>query len=670
MSDFTKTIAPTVDEYHEQIEAHWHKNRISRRTALKGALAGVGAVALGNFAFLKRSFAVGGGTSGTTGAVIVGRHVSFASDGGNDPTNSIRISAQVVFPNGVQAASITPVLRYGTTASYGGSATPNIINLTGVVPNTPHGTLAGNQFYIKGLITGLQPGTTYHYQFELGDGTITGDGTFKTAPDRRGLGCSPTSGVDVPAPFTFTSFGDHGTNAAPTDPAFAYASSTPYTWAPAAFDDNYYNVADPVLGYDTTPAVTMTALVAAQNPAFHLMNGDVSYADPSGSGLPVDDTNALSATGTGTHGGAPAGKNAYNPYTWDVYLAQIEGSNSSTPWMIATGNHDMEALYGTHGYGGHQARFDLPQNGPSGCPSVYSFVYGNVGIISVDANDLSYEISTNLNYSGGAQSTWLNSTLAGWRQDPTIDFIVMFMHHCAFSTSGNHASDKGVRDIVGTAADLYQVDLVLSGHNHQVERTDPIRNSTGAISAPDGSSIDATIGTTYLTVGSGGRPRYNWYNNGTPDGTGTTDRYRGRTTGAGATTSYSNSRIYTAPGTGAAAPFGATVGAESINWSQTRYLDYALAKINVVPAAAGQQTTMQVTIVADGDRVSSKGGVEIDSVTLKRTAGGSLCVPTNIPEVSNAILLPVAAGLVIAGAAAYTHHHSSKDSDSLDGAGV
>ena len=60
----------------------------------------------------------------------------------------------------------------------------------------------------------------------------------------------------------------------------------------------------------------------------------------------------------------PAGTNAYNPYVWDVYLAQIESSASTIPWMISTGNHDMEALYGVHGYGGHLARLDLPRMAP------------------------------------------------------------------------------------------------------------------------------------------------------------------------------------------------------------------------------------------------------------------------------------------------------------------
>ena len=96
-------------------------------------------------------------------------------------------------------------------------------------------------------------------------------------------------------------------------------------------------------------------------------------------------------------------------------------------------------------------------------------------MISVDANDLSYEIPTNLGYSGGAQQSWVERTLGAWRIDSTIDFIVMFMHHCAFSTSGAHASDLGVRALVGTLSDQYQVDLVLSGHNHQAERTNPIR---------------------------------------------------------------------------------------------------------------------------------------------------------------------------------------------------
>jgi hypothetical protein len=41
-------------------------------------------------------------------------------------------------------------------------------------------------------------------------------------------------------------------------------------------------------------------------------------------------------------------------------------------------------------------RLDFPGNGPSVCPGTYFFAYGNVGFISLDPNDVSYEITANL----------------------------------------------------------------------------------------------------------------------------------------------------------------------------------------------------------------------------------------------------------------------------------
>ena len=63
---------------------------------------------------------------------------------------------------------------------------------------------------------------------------------------------------------------------------------------------------------------------------------------------------------------------------------------------------------------------DLPATGPSSCPSVYSFAYGNVGVISLDANELSREIQGLLGYSKGAQVRWLEARLAAWRRDPFL----------------------------------------------------------------------------------------------------------------------------------------------------------------------------------------------------------------------------------------------------------
>lgn len=143
---------------------------------------------------------------------------------------------------------------------------------------------------------------------------------------------------------------------------------------------------------------------------FNLLAGDLCYAQAQGDIQPIinpDGPNGSQPDSGNTpmpaaHSG---GWDYYDPWIWTSWFPMIEPSAASMPWMIATGNHDTElfssavaadhvtvASYEPFGYGGIVKHMDLPQTGPSACPSVYSFSYGNVGIISLDANDLSWEI--------------------------------------------------------------------------------------------------------------------------------------------------------------------------------------------------------------------------------------------------------------------------------------
>ena len=72
------------------------------------------------------------------------------------------------------------------------------------------------------------------------------------------------------------------------------------------------------------------------------------------------------------------------------------------------------------------------------------------------------------------QTIWLERTLREAREDDGVDMIVVFMHQCAMSTSvpGN-GSDLGIRRTWLPLFDRYEVDLVLSGHEHDYERTLP-----------------------------------------------------------------------------------------------------------------------------------------------------------------------------------------------------
>lgn len=226
------------------------------------------------------------------------------------------------------------------------------------------------------------------------------------------------------------------------------------------------------------------ALVAGQRPALHLVAGDLCYAYSAGTGL---------STGK------------FKPAVWDRWLKIIEPVASEIPWMTAVGNHEMEPGFGPQGYNGYLNRFTLPRNGATGCPSTYHFQYGTVAFIQVDSNDVSYEIPHNLGYSHGAQDPWLESVLASYRAPGSgVDFIVVTMHHCAYSTATAHGSEGGVRDHWTKLFDRYSVDLVISGHNHSYERSHPVRAGERTQHVPRGKTADSALGTTYLTVGGGG----------------------------------------------------------------------------------------------------------------------------------------------------------------------
>ncbi|MCU1691838.1 MAG: hypothetical protein JWM64_929, partial [Frankiales bacterium] len=560
----------SMAEQQDWVASYLRRHVVSRRSALRGAGALVAALAVSTDPWarrLSRAYAADGVT-------VVGRRLSY----GNDPRTQVRVAGELT---GTPPAGRL-VLDLGHDTSYGTAVPVEVRRLLSQVPSTGPAVLGAEQSFVHAALDGLAPGTRYHYRFRLPDGTVTEDAVLTTAPARGG----------VARPFTFTALGDHGTDV--RDPRSGRDVR------------NAYDAGDTRRA--ALPATALVGRIAAQAPAFHLLAGDICYADAQGLGAPETYSTGLAQT------------NDYDPFAWSSYFAMIERSAASTPWMFTTGNHDMEALYGTpqnalprvdtaHGYGGHVQRLDLPTNGPSACPSVYTFVHANVAVLSLDANDLSAEIPVNTGYSGGTQLAWVERQLAAYRADPSVDFVVCFFHHCAFSTSKTHASDGGVRDALAPLFDRYRVDLVVQAHNHQYERTNPIRGGTSTRQAPDRSTVrPAEDGTTYVLVGSGGRPRYSFQD-------GSTERYRGdgvSDTSAGAGPQVTDSYVWRGPGADTSPLRNPLVQEpESVDWSQVRYADYAVLAVDVVPAAPGQLTTMTLRAVTDR-------GTEIDRLVLER----------------------------------------------------
>ena len=543
----------TVAEQHDYLQTTLRRSPVSRRSVLVTSLVGTAAAAMAGNPWTQLAYAA------DAPLLIGGRHVAF----GEDASTQLRFAAQLSRDPGTTKV----YLEHGLTPFFvQGSVEAEVRHLHSAVPQLDGTVLNVDQFYLHAEVKYLLPQLDHYYRWRTSDGYTTPVEKVATAHIRGRLG----------GRFRFTMMADQGSNDTPKQPAGLQ---------PGDYDDNYYKP-------DNAPAVPHAANITKQvvkaNPAFHLLAGDISYADPSGSGSPLQFV---------PHGANPTkGFDKYDPFVWDAYLASIEPSAKSTPWMFATGNHDMEALYSPHGYGGHTARLDLPGSGPVGCPSVYSFVYGNVAVLSLDANDVSYEIQANKGYSGGAQGWWVEDQLRRFRADRQIDFIVCFFHHCAYSTTLQHASDGGVRDSWGLLFDSYQVDLVLQGHNHVYERTDPIKAGSATKAAPDGSTIyPATDGTTYAVVGCGGRPRYAFQ-------AGEPESYRGHVAPGGSNV-VPNSYVWNPDG---------TKQTEQIDWSRVRFENYALVVVDVIPGFAGfAPSVMRVSAVDEN-------GTEFDRFTLSR----------------------------------------------------
>lgn len=325
-------------------------------------------------------------------------------------------------------------------------------------------------FTYHARLTGLAPDSPFDYEvFHRGAGESANPvgGTFRTAPAGR------------ERPLRFTAFGDQSVSA-PVGRGVA-------PWSPNA-------------GY-------VVDAVEAANPLFHLLTGDLCYANLSDS--PVA--------------------------TWSSFFNTAMRSARHRAWMPCAGNHENEVGNGPFGYRSYQTRFTLP-SAPAPkdcCGNWYAFTAGSVRVISINNDDVCLQDGAFSSYrrdhvpgylargddpyirgySEGAQRRWLQATLAAADDDPAIDWIVVCMHQVAVSTAHFNGADLGIRLEWLPLFDRYHVDLVIAGHEHHYERTFPLRGVvagssllTPAAQGDDHAVLDTRAGAVHMTIGGGGHP--------------------------------------------------------------------------------------------------------------------------------------------------------------------
>ena len=452
--------APAAADVEEP--QHPEHSAISRREFFK--TAGAAGVAAASAPLALSSEPDGTATADGTPEQI---HLTW----GDDPTRTVFVSwaspAQAVDPR--------------VTLQRDGDA-PTVIHA--VQRTYTDGINGQTVFTYHARLDGLAANTSYHY-------SVTADNdshrqkpfaaTFRTAPQGR-------------AAFRWTSYGDLAT------PVTSWVLSSPQS----------YHAVDAVEKFE---------------PLFHLLNGDLCYAN-------------LNPTA--------------QPAVWADFGKNVQRSAALRPWMPCPGNHEIEFCNGEQGLNSYLTRYSLPDNGTHFPGRWYRFKVGSALFISLAADDVIYQDSgaflagptpltpapstghapiepgTSLyvrGYSEGAQTRWLEETLAAAEHDESIDWIIVQMHQDALSSAKDgNGSDKGIRETWLPLFDRYGVDLVLCGHDHDYERSWPVRGcnhhvgrdaATGApvdtcqprpvlTTEPAEGHFDTTHGTIHLILGGGG----------------------------------------------------------------------------------------------------------------------------------------------------------------------
>jgi hypothetical protein len=437
----------------------------------------------------RRDFFKGAGLTGLAAAAPSGLRAddakgedarSAAADGtpeqihltyGDDPSTTVFIS----WVSPAQAVNPRVMLR----------GAPRGKNIRHAIQRTYTDGLNGQTvFTYHAKLEGLEPGSTLHY-------AVTADNDRKRArPFEATFRVAPRGRV----PFRWTSYGDLAT------PNTAWVLSSPQSRHAVQAVERF-------------------------EPLFHLLNGDLCYANLN-----------------------PAAQ----PAVWADFGNNVQFSAARRPWMPCPGNHEIEFGNGVQGFDSYLTRYSLPHNGTAFTGLWYRFQVGSALFISLSADDVIYQDSgafvagpaplrpaastghapiepgTSLyihGYSGGAQTRWLEDTLSAASKDESIDWIIVQMHQDALSSSKHgNGSDKGIRETWLPLFDRYGVDLVLCGHDHDYERSWPVRGCNHGVgrdavtgtpvdtcqpnpvttAEPSEGHFDTRLGTIHLILGGGG----------------------------------------------------------------------------------------------------------------------------------------------------------------------
>ncbi len=215
-------------------------------------------------------------------------------------------------------------------------------------------------------------------------------------------------------------------------------------------------IADVSSSLDSSRVAPTQSQIAADDPSFVLVSGDLTYA------------------------------NANGQAAVDQHFDDVMAWSQTAAYMPAWGNHDWAAPDDLRNYKGRFA-IPNPQTSP-GAPALGCcgedwgwFDAGGVRLIAYPEPF------------SGAWSDWkakAGQLMAAAQADPSITFIVTYGHRPAYST-GNHPGNTTLAGILNGLGDTYsKYVLNLNGHSHDYERFQPIHGVVHVTAAGGGANLE------------------------------------------------------------------------------------------------------------------------------------------------------------------------------------
>jgi hypothetical protein len=191
--------------------------------------------------------------------------------------------------------------------------------------------------------------------------------------------------------------------------------------------------------------------------------------------------------------------------TSDCWISSIAPLDSQGKIKISIGEHDLTKKMIK--YSDYLRHFNMTE-------PYYSFDYKNVHFLAMDTAKNSI-----VPYKSGSQQyDFVANDLRKAHDNKNVDWIIVYSFRPFYSSLTEHLGQPILPETYHPLFDKYGVDIVLQAHNHNYQRTFPLRYDGTSFMALFHSSVSikqdikysTPNGTIFLTVGTGGAELHNF----------------------------------------------------------------------------------------------------------------------------------------------------------------